>query len=130
MRNTPPAPFALQFDSIELDPARAPTRAAIEYALALCTPTPAASEPGFYLLDDAGGRFAIDRDFGVVSLKDESVLEREPGAVHGVRLHVIEPSGASYELAIKLRLTGRIPQMVGGEDNDFLLADAPAALGH
>lgn len=120
----PPAPFAFAFDCIELDPARAPTRQAIEHALALCAPELAATAPGFYLLDDAGGRFEIDRQWGVVSLKDDAVLQRETGAIHAARLLVIEPSGTRYELGLRLRLTGHIPQMLGGEENDFLLGPA------
>jgi hypothetical protein len=118
---SPSDAFCSAFDSIEVDPARAPSRLAIERAMEFCAPAPRASEPGFYLLDDAGGRFVIDRDWGLVSLKDAAVLAREPGAVHGARLHVVEPSGASYQLNLKLRLTGLIPQMLGGEENDFLL---------
>lgn len=125
----PDSPFAIQFDSIELDPARAPTAEAIERALAMCTPKDAPMDaPGFYLLDDSEGRFEIDHDLGIVSLKDESLLEREAGSVRAARLRVIEPSGATYELELRLRLTGRIPQLVGGEENDFLLGpNAPPA---
>ena len=64
-------------------------------------------EPGFYLVDDAGGRFIVDRQWGIVSVANDDVLAREPGAVHGVMLRVIEPSGASYQLPMQLRLTGR-----------------------
>ncbi len=125
----PGPPFAIQFDSIELDPVRAPTAEAIERALAMCAPEEAPMDtPGFYLLDDSGGRFEVDRDLGIVSLKDERLLEREAGSVRAARLRVIEPSGASYELELRLRLTGRIPQLVGGEENDFLLGpNAPPA---
>ena len=125
----PDPPFAIQFDSIELDPACAPTAEAIERALAMCAPKEEPTEaPGFFLLDDSGGRFVVDRDLGIVSLKDESLLEREAGSVRAARLRVIEPSGATYELELRLRLTGRIPQLVGGEENDFLLGpNAPPA---
>lgn len=71
---------------------------------------------GFYLIDDAGGRFIVDRELGIVSLADDALLTREQGSVHAARLRVIEPSGASYELDLKLRLTGRVPQVVGAED--------------
>jgi hypothetical protein len=105
-------PFALNFDSIEIDPARAPSPAAIAAALEIAAP----DGPGFYLIDDAGGRFVVEREMGVVSLADDALLERERGAVHLARLRVVEPSGASYELAMRLRLTGRVPQMVGAEE--------------
>lgn len=101
-------PFAQKFDSIDVDPANAPARAATDDA--------APDEPGFYLLDDAGGRFVIDRDIGVVSLADEALLETERGTTHAIRMRVIEPSGARYELDMQLRITGRVPQMVGAEE--------------
>ncbi len=119
-------PFAQNFDSIEIDPTRAPAREAIESAMAslapqdeLLTPSAAAPDlptPGFYLLSDAGGRFVIDRDVGIVTLADETLLQRERGAVHAIRLRVIEPSGTTYELDMQLRITGRVPQMVGAEE--------------
>lgn len=119
-------PFAQEFDSIDVDPANTPARAAIEDAMAniaphdaLLTPSAAAPDvasPGFYLLDDAGGRFIIDRDIGVVSLADEALLQNERGAAHAIRMRVIEPSGATYELDMQLRITGRVPQMVGAEE--------------
>lgn len=142
-------PFALQFDSIEIDPTRAPTAAAIEHALSFVAPTedplltasaaaPDFATPGFHLLDDAGGRFTVDRDFGVITLTDDGVLATERGAVHAVRLRVVEASGASYELDMRLRLTGHVPQMVGAEDlavlaglgADEVAPPAVAALPH
>ena len=111
-------PFSQQFDSIEIDPARAPSQAAIGAATALsgAPDTPETAGPGFYLLDDANGRFVVDREMGVVTLADESILQSERNAVHGVRLRVIEPSGISYELDMQLRITGRVPQMLGAEE--------------
>ncbi|HRP11440.1 MAG TPA: hypothetical protein PLK37_10430 [Terricaulis sp.] len=115
------APFGEAFDAIDLAATRA-DRHAIERAMAHVAP---AEAPGFYLLDDAGGRFVVDRALGVVSLRDESILEAERNSVHAARLRVVEPSGACYEMEMKLRLTGRVPKMVGAEDIDFL-AGAPA----
>ncbi|MGD9980535.1 MAG: hypothetical protein AB7H66_10495 [Hyphomonadaceae bacterium] len=122
----PTDPFALKFDAIDVDPERAPARAAIENAMAHVAPqdelltasaaAPEFAQPGFYLLEDAGGRFIVDRDLGVVTLADETLLQRERNAVHGVTLRVVEPSGDSYQLDMQLRITGRVPQMVGGED--------------
>jgi len=123
--NQPPDPFAQSFDSIDVG--GSDVRRAFEQALALSAPSAAAPEfvtPGFYLLDDAGGRFIVDRDFGVVSLKDDALLKRELGAVHGVKLKVVEQSGASYELDMQLCITGHVPQMVGTEDFGFA-ATAP-----
>ncbi|MBK8544718.1 MAG: hypothetical protein IPL62_14910 [Caulobacteraceae bacterium] len=36
--------------------------------------------------------------------------------MHAARLRVIEPSGATYELEMQLRITGRVPQMLGAEE--------------
>ena len=105
--------FAAQFDSIEVDPARMPSQQALAAALAACA-TP--DGPGFYLLDDANGRFVVDREFGMVMLRDEALLERERNTIHRVRLRVIEASGQSYDLDLKLRLTGAVPQVVGHEE--------------
>jgi hypothetical protein len=115
-------PFSALFDALDVDLVRAPS--ALDHALAMSAPTAAAPDfaaPGFYLLDDIDGRFEVDRDFGVITLKDESILATEHGAIHSVRLRVIEQSGASYEMDMRLRLTGRVPQMVGAEDNAFLV---------
>jgi hypothetical protein len=110
-------PFVRSFDSIEIE--RAPSPAAIESAFAALAPTAAIPEdgqPGFFLLDDANGRFIVDREMGVVMLRDETLLTREHGAVYPARLRVVEQSGASYDLDLKLRLTGRVPQVLGAED--------------
>ena len=115
-------PFSALFDAIDVDIERSPS--ALDHALAIAAPTAAAPDftaPGFYLLDDVGGRFDVDREFGVITLKDESILATEHGAIHSVRLRVIEQSGASYDMDMRLRLTGRVPQMVGAEDNAFLV---------
>jgi len=83
--------------------------------------------PGFYLLDDCDGRFEIDRDWGVISLKDESVLKREHGLVHVARIRVVEQSGEAYELDLKLRMSGRVPQLVsdGAFEDDDEEGDTP-----
>lgn len=106
---TPSNSFAAAFDTIEINPASAPSPAAIEAAMAMCAP---ADAPGFFLLDDCGGRFVVDREFGFISVKDEVTLEAERGSIRAVRLKVIEPSGESYELALRLRVSGRVPQVV------------------
>src|SRR5262249_11741101 len=72
--------------------------------------------PGFYMINDAQGRFVVDRHTGVVSLRDESILDQEFGAMHTARLRVVENSGQAYTIDLSLRLTGRVPQMPGSED--------------
>ena len=106
-------PFAQEIDSIEIDPSRASERATAHLSPYLTQPEAA---PGFYLLDDANGRFVVDREIGVVTLADEEILRSERNAVHGVKLRVIEPSGATYELEMQLRISGRVPQMIGADE--------------
>jgi hypothetical protein len=107
----------LSFDSIELN-GRAPSAAAIEHAIAVAAP-PLPTEPGFYLRDDAGGRFQVDHDTGVISIADPALLAREANAIHRARLLVVERSGQCYELDMSLRLTSAVPQLVGAEEMDF-----------
>ena len=111
-------PFSQAFDSIEVDPTRAPAREAIEHAMAHIAPRAPVEPPapGFYLLNDANGRFVVDREVGVVTLADDSILQTERNSVHAARLRVVEPSGATYELDMQLRITGRVPQMLGAEE--------------
>ncbi|MGH6950526.1 MAG: hypothetical protein ACREH4_06620 [Vitreimonas sp.] len=129
---TPPSdPSTFAFDPIEIDAAAAPQ--ANDNALAIETPITAAPDgepPGFYLLSDAEGRFVVDREIGVISLKDEALIESERDAVHTVRLRVVEPSGASYEIDMPLRITGQVPQLVCAEAFDFPIDTAVAANAH
>lgn len=113
----PSDPFSAFFDSVEIDPSEKPSPETIERALAFCGPPPErADAPGFYLTNDAGGRFVVDPITGVISLTDDAILERERGAIYIARLLVIEQSGERYELDLKLRLSGRVPQLVSEED--------------
>lgn len=113
--------FTVRFDSIEIDRARAPSPAALDEALAIAAPTAAAPdlEPGFYLLNNAGGLFTVDHEFGFISVANEDVLARETNSVHNVTLRVVERSGESYTLDLTLRVTGMTPQVVGAEDFDL-----------
>jgi hypothetical protein len=112
---TTPDQFAQSFDAIEIDRTHRPSTAAIDSALAACV----GDQPGFYLADDADGRFVVDREFGVISLCDEALLATEHGRVHEVKLRVVQAAGDSYTLDLKLRVTGMVPQMVGAEDIAF-----------
>lgn len=135
-------PFAQTFDSIRLDrsvPLPSELEAGPDTLLPAFGAEPTAgpspllfdaqemTAAGFYLLDDAGGRFTIDRETGIVTLAQDQLMALEAGAIHPVHIKVIEHSGAEYELRFRLRMTGRIPQIAGAEENDALanLAAAP-----
>jgi hypothetical protein len=124
--NPPRDPFSDSFDRIEIDPANAPSPEAIDRALAFCAPQEERG-PGFYLVDDGQGRFAIDRDTGVVTLRDEALLSTERGQIHHAQLRVIETSGRVYTMELALRLTGRVPQMADSEDLNAIFFDAATA---
>ncbi len=138
---SPLDPFALTFDSIKLDrnaptphietpaplsfdvnafDANAPAIAPLLFEAEAVPEQAAPQAPGFYLLDDANGRFTIDRDTGIVTLVHDHLMALEAGAIHPVHIKVIEHSGATYELRFRLRMTGRIPQIAGAEENDAL----------
>lgn len=116
---SPPDPFALHFDSIPVEPDPPPTPAPSVLA---------PQAPGFYLVDDCNGRFSIDRETGIVSLQHEHLLSIEAGAIHPVHIRVIEMSGGHYDLKFRLRMTGRVPQIAGAEENDALAGLAAAPL--
>lgn len=83
--------------------------------------------PGFTLLDDAGGRFTIERETGIITLLHDETLTTDAGRVFSVRLRCVEFSGLTYTQTVQLRLTGRVPLIVGDEVNDALsrLAQGP-----
>ena len=110
-----PESFSAVFDAIDVAPR------------SFTPPAPAEEQeetPGFSLLDDAGGRFAIDRATGIITVLDRELLITESGARHGVHVRVVEPSGASYELRLTLRITGLVPQIFGSNENEALAAMA------
>jgi hypothetical protein len=124
--NTPRDPFSDSFDRIEIDPANAPSPEAFDRALAFCAP-PEERGPGFYLIEDGHGRFVVDRDTGVITLRDEAILGAERGQIHHAQLRVTESSGRVYTMKLALRLTGRVPQMADNEDLNAVFFDAVAA---
>lgn len=130
--NSSPDPFALSFDSIHIEPKRRDGDSMTDLGTNFGAHTAAAplarETPGFYLLDDANGRFTIERDTGIVTLAHEHLLSIESGAVHPVRIRVVEMSGASYELNMRMRMTGRVPQIAGAEENDGLAGLAASPL--
>ena len=86
---------------------------------------PDEAPPAFALIDDAGGRFVIDAQSGVVSVAHEDIVARERDAIHSARLRIVEPSGARYEIAMRLKITGLVPRMAG--DDFFADAEADSA---
>jgi len=126
-------PFALEFDSITPDASLASRTLddpflRIPFHAAQPEPARASNGAGFYLLDSAEGRFAIDHETGVISVASDDILVNERGGVHGVRVRVVEQSGSSYELNLRLCLNGRVPQIAGADELSLLppLTPVPA----
>lgn len=113
--------FSSRFDSISVENAHLHAGAVTEASLEND------SGPGFTLLNDAGGRFAIERETGIITVLHDETLATDAGAVFTVRLRCVEYSGLSYDQDLKLRVTGRVPLIVGDEANDALwrLAHGP-----
>ncbi|MES1199482.1 MAG: hypothetical protein ABUS48_05820 [Pseudomonadota bacterium] len=117
--------FSIAFDAITPDPALA-ARTLDDPALKIPFDTVEPVGTGFYLLDDCDGRFVIDPDMGVISITDDALLETERDAIHAAHIKVIEPSGVAYELTLRLRLTGHVPQVVYSADEVEVVADEAA----
>ena len=103
--------FASRFDSIS-----------VERAVAF-TDAPEGDDPlapGYTLLDDANGRFAIERETGIVSVLRDDTLASDAGRTFAITLRCVERSGMTYTQTLQLRVTGRIPQIVGDSANDAL----------
>jgi hypothetical protein len=89
------------------------------------------------LIDDAGGRFAIDPETGVISLADPGLARSEFGRVHRVRVRSLDLVGGAYEATFHLRVASPLPEAVMPDGADpfapssdphfFALAPPPAA---
>ncbi|GAM97454.1 hypothetical protein U91I_01080 [alpha proteobacterium U9-1i] len=111
--------FASRFDSIPVEKAQAFVDA------------PAGDDPlaaGFTLLDDAGGRFAIERETGIITVPHDETLTADAGRAFDVTLRCVEFSGLTYTQTLRLCVTGRVPQIVGDAVNDALSRLASGSL--
>jgi len=76
--------------------------------------------PGYTLLDDAGGRFAIERETGIISVLHDDTLTTDAGRTFAVTLRCVERSGITYAQTFQVRVTGRVPQIAGDSANEAL----------
>lgn len=82
--------------------------------------------PGFALVDDCDGRFVIDASTGFISVASEAIVAREHGQTHTARMRVVESNGDSYEMDVRLVITGLVPQLAGEEGFGSFALDEPA----
>ncbi|MFN6206648.1 MAG: DUF4347 domain-containing protein, partial [Planctomycetota bacterium] len=59
----------------------------------------------YSLLDDAGGRFAINSSTGVVTVANGSLLDREAAASHNITVRVTDTAGATYSEVMTVTIT-------------------------
>ncbi|NBJ26080.1 putative Ig domain-containing protein [Microvirga arsenatis] len=77
----------------------------------------------FSLVNDAGGRFAIQN--GRLVVKDSSRLDHEQATTHTVTIRVTDAANASYDETFLIEVGNRINETVlGSSSSDILKADA------
>ncbi|MFN9341462.1 MAG: cadherin repeat domain-containing protein, partial [Planctomycetota bacterium] len=59
----------------------------------------------YSLVDDAGGRFAINSSTGVVNVANGSLLDREAAASHNITVRVTDTAGATYDEVMTVTIT-------------------------
>jgi VCBS repeat-containing protein len=77
----------------------------------------------FALSDDAGGRFAIDPDTGVITVADGSLLDYDEADEHGIEVTVTDPGGLSHVATYIIELqkdNSGDDHLVGGAVDDLL----------
>ncbi|MFN9987366.1 MAG: VCBS domain-containing protein, partial [Pirellula sp.] len=59
----------------------------------------------YSLVDNAGGRFAINSSTGVVTVANSSLLDRETAASHNITVRVTDTAGATYDEVFAVAIT-------------------------
>ncbi|MFN9911806.1 MAG: cadherin domain-containing protein, partial [Pirellulaceae bacterium] len=59
----------------------------------------------YSLVDDAGGRFAINSSTGVVTVANGTLLNREAAASHNITVRVTDTAGATYDEVMSVTIT-------------------------
>ena len=88
----------------------------------------------YALVDDAGGRFAIDTNSGIVTVADGLMVDYEQNASHTIRIAVTDDQGASAEFDMVVAVgdvhgeivagDSRGNVMVGGAETDMFIGNA------
>jgi hypothetical protein len=87
--------------------------------------TPVCESPAYELIDNAGGRFAIDGATGMITLANPVFGEAESGCVHPVRIRIRDPLVGDYEAAFHLRIDAPLPTPVLADGTDPLAPFKP-----
>jgi hypothetical protein len=81
--------------------------------------------PAYELIDNAGGRFAIDGATGMITSANPERDEAELGCVHPVRIRIRDPSIGDYEAVFHLRIDAALPTPVLSDGTDPLAPFEP-----
>jgi hypothetical protein len=76
--------------------------------------------PVYELIDNAGGRFAIDEITGTITLANPEDAEAQLGCVHPVRIRIRDSLIGDYEAALHLRIDTPLPTPVLADGTDPL----------
>ncbi len=74
-------------------------------ATATATDVDAGDSTSFSLVDNAGGRFAINATTGVISVANAALLNFEAATAHAITVRVTDAAGASYDEAFTIDVT-------------------------
>ncbi len=59
----------------------------------------------YALIDNAGGRFAIDANTGVITVADGTLLDFEAATSHGISVRVTDQGGLSFDRNFTIAVT-------------------------
>jgi Ca2+-binding RTX toxin-like protein len=74
----------------------------------------------YALLDDAGGRFAIDANTGAISVADSSLLDYETLTSHMITIEVTDSGGLTYSESFTINVTDANDVIEGTSGSDTL----------
>jgi Ca2+-binding RTX toxin-like protein len=78
----------------------------------------------YALVDDAGGRFAIDATTGGITVANGSLLDYESATSHGITVRVIDQNGLTFDKAFTIGITNVFGTYVGTSGDDVLVGSA------
>ncbi|MEA2884655.1 MAG: hypothetical protein QOH32_3911 [Bradyrhizobium sp.] len=79
----------------------------------------------YALMNDAGGRFAIDASSGKITVANGAALDYEAASSHAITVRVLNQQGHAFDKAFAIAVTD-VPELTGGPGNDHLYGTAQA----
>jgi hypothetical protein len=85
----------------------------------------------YSLIDNAGGRFAINANTGVITVADGSLLDFATATSHGIQVRVTDQGGLSFDKSFNITVTDPSKQFIAAnehkatnEDNSIVISAA------